>query len=81
LLSSVILISQFVAAEESEKFPLRCSSNQQIRDAPFDIHYADANGSEIPPEQALKAVPAIKKKTAKPEQWTLSDPTSEQGRA
>jgi hypothetical protein len=50
-------------------------------DAPFEIHYADANGSEIPPEPALKAAPAITKKTAKPEQWTLSYATSEQGRS
>ena len=25
------------------------------QDAPFDIHYIDAEGREIPPEQALKA--------------------------
>ena len=43
-----------------------CTLFDVTGDAPFDIHYADANGSEIPPEQALKAAPAIKKKTAKP---------------
>ena len=27
-------------------------------DGPFDIHYVDAAGTEIPPEQALKSAPA-----------------------
>ena len=41
-------IHQFTALSDVELF--------DISDAPFDIHYVDADGKEIPPEAALKAV-------------------------
>jgi len=31
-----------------------------LPDGPFDIHYVDATGSEIPPDQALKPKIAVK---------------------
>jgi quercetin dioxygenase-like cupin family protein len=38
-----------------------------LPDGPFDIHYVDASGNEIPPDQALKAkVMATPKVTVKP---------------
>ena len=40
-------IHQFTALSDVELY--------DISDATFDIHYVDANGKEIPPEDALKA--------------------------
>jgi hypothetical protein len=40
-------IHQFTALSDIELF--------DISDAPFDMHYVDADGKEIPPEAALKA--------------------------
>jgi quercetin dioxygenase-like cupin family protein len=38
-----------------------------LPDGPFDIHYVDASGTEIPPDQALKPnMPAPSKITVKP---------------
>ena len=38
-----------------------------LPDGPFDIHYVDASGNEIPPEQALKSnMPAPSKIVVKP---------------
>jgi len=38
-----------------------------LPDGPFDIHYVDASGNEIPPDQALKRnIAATPKITVKP---------------
>ena len=42
-----------------------CTLFDVTGDAPFDVHYVDATGSEIPPEQELKPASAAKKKTEK----------------
>lgn len=42
-----------------------CTLFDVTGDAPFDVHYLDANGNEIPPEQALKPASAAKKKAEK----------------
>jgi hypothetical protein len=42
-----------------------CTLFDVTGDAPFDVHHVDANGNEIPPEQALKPASAAKKKAEK----------------
>jgi quercetin dioxygenase-like cupin family protein len=54
----------YLAAKHVHQFTCQasCSLFDVTGDAPFDVHYVDANGNEIPPEQALKSAPAAKKK-------------------
>ena len=53
----------YLAAKHAHQFTCQasCSLFDVTGDAPFDVHYVDANGNEIPPEQALKPAPSAKK--------------------
>jgi quercetin dioxygenase-like cupin family protein len=58
----------FVQTPSRHVHQLRCTSACALfvtSDAPFDLHYVDAKGKEISPDEALKAV---REKAAKPMQ-------------
>ena len=57
----------YLASKHVHQFTCQtsCTLFDVTGDAPFDVHYVDANGNEIPPEQALKPASAAKKKAEK----------------